>query len=101
MAAVTATDNRAVVEAGAAPGIDGMTVVAEIIRDDVLRVFARCATVVVALPAFQRCAFELAAYVAAGTVNLFVLAGKWEAGREMVETNGFSARVMRGDEKQD
>lgn len=85
MAGGTFPDYRAVIEACSAPAIDGMTVIAEIAAGNMLRIFSGCADIVVALAAVNRCALELAASVAARTIDEFMLPGERKAGREMVK----------------
>jgi len=64
-----------VVKPGAFPGLVGVTIVANIAADNMCRVLARCATVVMAQHALKRSAPELASDVAAGAVQKFVFAG--------------------------
>jgi hypothetical protein len=64
-----------VVKPGAFPGLVGVTIVANIAAENMCRVFARCATVVMAQYALKRRAPELASEVAAGAVKECMSAG--------------------------
>jgi hypothetical protein len=85
------------VVSGPQPGFVGVAVVTDIAADNVFRVFAGSAAVVVTQNAFQRRAGELSADVAGGAVEKLVLSGQWEARGEMVEAlivlGGMSKRV--------
>ncbi len=74
-----------VVKSGAAPGLRGVAIIADITADDMLCMFAWCAAVVVTKDTFHRSAFELSAKVTTGAVDKFVLTGEWKTGCEMVE----------------
>jgi len=62
-----------------------VAVIAEITAGQMLGVFALRTTAVMALKAFQRCAFELTVYVTTGTVNKLVSAYQRETGCKVVE----------------
>lgn len=85
MAGLAWRENAAVVKSGASPGLRGVAIIADIAADDMFRVFAWCAAVVVTKDAFHRRAFELSANVTSGAVDEFVLTGEWKTGCEMVE----------------
>jgi len=85
MAVRACADRVAVVEARAGPRVHGMTVIAEVAARDMLRVFSGGPAFVMTQSAFQRCARELAADVAAGTVDVFMPSRQWKTGGEMVE----------------
>ena len=75
VAGLTGGEDTAVVESCASPCFRGVAIIAKIAADDMFCVLARCTTVVVAQGAFHGCAFELSAYVTAGTVDKFVFTG--------------------------
>lgn len=66
--------HRAVIEAGIAPGINGVAVIAKIIAEDMIGMFSRCADVIMTLTAFDWCAFELASRVTVSAIDSFVFA---------------------------
>jgi hypothetical protein len=94
------TSHRTVIEARSAPGIYGMAVIAKIAAEDMLRVLARRADIVVTLAAIHRCALELAARVATRTVYKLMFSGEWKAGREMIKAASITGGThsLSGDE---
>jgi len=106
MTGVARGKHAAVVEPGTAPGPCRMAIIANIVGDDVFRMLAGSAAVVMTERTFHRRALELPAYVATGAVDKLVFTGEWETGSKMIEafqafSNGVGTAYRKDQQRQD